>query len=183
MEMAYEKCKMIKLLIFSTMVFLLFFLTPSPVFALSSYVLPYPSFLPGNKIYTIYSIIQNLEKYWYFGNLSQFDYNLKQSDRYLVEAKTLFEYKQYVLARNSLEQSNMYFQKLNQSLIDAKQEGKDIEEKQAMLKNAALKHIEVLESIKNDLPVTFAWKEENALEVVLNLQKDIDNAINIRSYE
>ena len=60
-------------------------------FAESDYVLPYPSSMPGSKFYQIRLIWDEVKKYWYFGSFGQFEYNLKQSDKYLVEAKTLFE--------------------------------------------------------------------------------------------
>src|ERR1700749_87312 len=78
----------------------------------SPYVLPYPSFMPGTIFYKIDRVIEIFEKYWYFGDFGQFTYNLKESDKYLVQAKTLFEYQQYLLAMVALQQSDAYFQKI-----------------------------------------------------------------------
>src|SRR5687768_12398331 len=92
---------------------LLFLFTPASTLAQSDYVLPYPSSMPGSSLYKIRLIFEEINKYWYFGNISQFTYNLRQSDKYLIEAKTLFEYKQYFLAYQALEKSNHYFNKIS----------------------------------------------------------------------
>ena len=96
-----------------------FSIIPQPLFAEASYVLPYPSAMPGSKFYKLHQLFEKFEKYWYFGNFSNFHYNLKYSDKYLVEAKTLFEYKQYLLAYQALKKSNSFFLKTKQSLENA----------------------------------------------------------------
>ena len=68
------------------------------MFAESQYVLPYPSAMPGSFLYKLNLVQEEILRYWYFGDFGQFKYNLGLSDKYLVEAKTLFEYKQYLLA-------------------------------------------------------------------------------------
>src|SRR3990167_6873899 len=87
------------------------FIAPK-IYAQSSYVLPYPGEMPGNKVYKLNLIKEKLEKYFYFGNFSQFNYNLKYADKYLVEAKTLFEYKQFLLGDSALKKSDSYFKNL-----------------------------------------------------------------------
>lgn len=161
--------------------FILLVISAKPSFAQSEYVLPYPSTMPGNALYTVHVAIENLQKYWYFGNLSQFTYNLKQSDKYLVEAKTLFEYKQYLLATKALEKSNDYFQKTHSFLVKAKSEGKDISQKQLLLKSASIKHTEVLQSLLSLVPLEFFWQPEKEPSQKLHLKTIIEDAITIRS--
>ena len=121
--------------------------TTTIVHASSDYVLPYPSYMPGNKLYTIHLILETFSKYWHFGDFGQFSYNLRESDKYLVETKTLFEYQQYLLGYKALNKSNDFFIKVEPSLIKAKQNGKDITEKKNTLEQASKKHIEVLQRI------------------------------------
>lgn len=156
------------------------FLNLKPVFASSSYVLPYPSFMPGSKLYKISKVFEQIEKYWYFGNFSQFKYNLKMSDKYLIEAKTLFEYNQYLLAVNSLNNSNNYFKNTPIFFEKARLEGKDVKEKNELLKNAALKHIEILTEVKKKIPESFTWQPEKAESTFLDLEKLIEESISIR---
>lgn len=146
----------------------------------SSYVLPYPSSMPGNKFYKVHLFLEHLEKYWYFGNFGQFKYNLKQSNKYLVESKTLFDYKQYMLAYKAIQKSDLYFSKTYQYLEKANKEGKDIGQNLSLLKKASSKHIEVLEKIKTTVPDTFNWQEEKSLAVLLYLGKKISQSIDIR---
>lgn len=158
--------------------FLVFFKTS--VFAESSYVLPYPSAMPGGFSYKIRLIYENISKYWYFGSFGQFDYNLEMADKYLVEAKTLFDYKQYLLGLESLEKSNYYFKDILPSLKKVEREGKSISQKRLILKEAALKHIEYLKRIDLDTPDIFIWEPEKSSSMTLFLKKTIAKSIKTR---
>src|SRR3989338_9822486 len=122
----------IKLFIFLIVLFSIQIIFPFKVYAESSYVLPYPSYMPGSVYYKTHLVLEKLERYWYFGNFSQFVYNLKLSDKYLVEAKTLFEYKQYLFAYDALKKSDVYFDKAFLFLNKAKEEGKNIAQKEKL---------------------------------------------------
>jgi len=158
----------------------LFVLFSKPVFAESSYVLPYPSSMPGGLAYKFHLIYNAISKYWYFGDFGQFDYNLKMADKYLVEAKTLFEYKQYLLADRALKKSDSYFIKIRDSLIKAKNKNRNVVDKMLVLKEASEKHIEVLKKMDLDLPDTFIWTPEKSAPTTLNLQKIFGNSILLR---
>jgi len=162
-----------------SIIFLLIFTTHS-VSAQSSYVLPYPSFMPGSTFYKIHLIWEKISQYWYFGNFGQFIYNLKQSDKYLVEAKTLFEYSQYFLGQNALSKSNSHFINTLPYLSKAKIEHKDINKSKNVLKEAALKHMEILMKLEKDIPGVFIWSPEKSPSTTLELKKAIDQAITIR---
>ena len=153
---------------------------PTTIFAASDYVLPYPGVMPGSKVYLLQEFKNTALQYWYFGTLGQFTYNLKQSDKYLVEAKTLFEYKQYLLANIALQKSDEYFQKLSINLDNAAKEGKNISEKEIILGNAAAKHVEVLQELEEDLPESFQWQPEKKEATILNLRQEIDESIRFR---
>ncbi|OGH11133.1 MAG: hypothetical protein A2857_01080 [Candidatus Levybacteria bacterium RIFCSPHIGHO2_01_FULL_36_15] len=150
------------------------------VLADSNYVLPYPSFMPGTTYYRLHILWETIMKYWYFGSFAQFKYNLKLSDKYLVEAKTLFEYKQYLLGYKALEKSDLYFSKTHLFLKRAKEEKKNTGHLQDLLRQAALKHTEVLESVSSNIPPDFVWISEKSSPTVLNLEKSIKNSIQIR---
>lgn len=170
-----------KLFIFVAAVLIVFNLIFAPwASAESQYVLPYPSFMPGSPFYKLNLIKDEILKYWYLGNFGQFTYNLKQSDKYLVEVKTLFEYKQYLLGYQALKNSDRYFQKILPYLLRAKNEGKDIIKKQNKLKAAALKHIEVLDLIKQQNPRQFVWKPEKSPPTTLDLHGEVEKSIKIR---
>ncbi len=157
----------------------------NPVFASSDYVLPYPSFMPGSKFYKVSLVIDELKTYWYFGDFSQFIYNLQQADKYLVEAKTLIEYKQYLLAYNALEKSNKFFSQIKPHLLKAKKQKKNITEKKKILNQAIEKHIEILTFIYTVEPRSYIWVPEKGESSTLNFEKLIQESISIRksSYE
>lgn len=148
--------------------------------AQSPYVLPYPSFMPGSVFYKVNLIKDEVLRFWYFGNFGQFKYNLKLSDKYLVEAKTLFEYKQYLLGYQALEKSNKFFELAPMHLGEAKREGKNIDSNLKMLSNAAGKHTEVLEKLLNEVPQSFTWNPEKENPTVLNLKEALENSISVR---
>lgn len=157
-----------------------FFIFAKPLFASSSYVLPYPSIMPGSIAYKIHVVWERILSLWYFGSFGQFEYNLKESDKYLVEAKTLFEYNQYLLGYKALENSDSYFVKVYPNLIHAQKQGKNITDNKLFLQQAIAKHIEILQKIKEEVPVTFLWTPEKSLPTNLDLHKAIDNSIQER---
>lgn len=161
-------------------IIILFFVSKTYVYAESSYVLPYPSSMPGSLAYRVHLMFEQISKYWYFGDFGQFDYNLKMADKYLVQAKTLFEYKQYLLGYKALQKSDLHFAKIISSLAKANHKKKDIFNKKTILSKAAQKHIEVLEKTELETPDIFTWQPEKALPTNLYLKKDIEKAINIR---
>ena len=164
--------------LFALVLFL--FLLPRIVFAQSSYVLPYPSSMPGSLAYKFHLIYETLSKYWHFGDFGQFNYNLKISDKYLVQARTLFEYKQYLLGYKALRKSDEHFAKISAYLEQANRKNKNISNKKTVLKEAALKHIEVLEKMDTETPDVFNWEPEKVAPTSLYLKRDIESAIKIR---
>ncbi len=178
MEMAKEKFAMKKRLGVTLCILVLFLIFTSSAFASSSYVLPYPSSMPGSFMYNPRLLLEKALKFWYFGNFGQFTYNLKQSDKYLVEAKTLFEYNQYLLAYKALQKSDSYFLKTLPNLKDAQKEGKNISQNRKLLSSAAQKHIEILQNI--NLPDEFVWQPEKSASSVLQLKSAIETSISIR---
>lgn len=173
--MKNEKFKLLFLLVFF---FLTFFKTS--VYAQSNYVLPYPSSMPGSLSYKIHVLYESVSKYWYFGAFGQFDYNLKMADKYLVEAKTLFEYKQYLLGYNSLQKSDFYFKNILPNITKAENQHKNAAQKRLILKDASLKHIDVLKNMQENVPITFIWQPEKSLPTTLRLREAIANAILLR---
>lgn len=150
------------------------------VFAQSTYVLPYPSDMPGGLSYKIHLLYENISKYWYFGDFGQFNYNLKMADKYLVEAKTLFEYKQYLLGDRALRKSDLYFTNIFPNLARAEKDGKNTTQKIEILREASQKHIEALEQMKKDTPSIFVWEPEKSAPTTLSLEKALNESIQLR---
>lgn len=167
--------------LFFLFIIILFLVLPRISFAQSSYVLPYPSVMQGSLSYRIHLIYESVSKYWYFGNFGQFNYNLKMADKYLVEAKTLFEYKQYLLGYKALKKSDKYFIKILPNLVRAEKNGKNILQKKAVFDNASLKHMEVLQEIKNTIPSIFIWEPEKSIPTNLKLREAINLSIQLRN--
>ncbi|MBI2031263.1 MAG: hypothetical protein HYT08_01475 [Candidatus Levybacteria bacterium] len=161
-----------------SIMFLFFFY--SPIFAQSSYVLPYPSFMPGSPFYKINLIKDKILKYWYFGKFGQFNYNLKQADKYLVEAKTLFEYDQFLLGQKALKKSDEYFYNIRSNLDNSKANKESIDSKRTLLKEASLKHIEALLMLREGIPEKVYWRPEKSFSTKIYLKKDIEMSISIR---
>ncbi len=160
--------------------FFFFLLSPSKTFAESPYVLPYPSAMPGSIFYRLNLIQEEILKFWYFGDFGQYKYNLSQSDKYLVEAKTLFDYKQYLLAYNALQKSDNYFKKIMPAILSAKKNGKVVVDKENTLREAAEKHVEEVVKLKSNLPPTFEWQPEKEEPRTLNFHESFDKSIELR---
>jgi len=162
------------------LVFFFLFFSKASVFAQSNYVLPYPSSMPGSMSYKIHLIYEDISKYWYFGDFGQFDYNLKMADKYLVEAKTLFEYNQYLLGYEALKKSDQYFINILPNLNKAIINGKNIAQKNIIYVDASQKHIEVLKKIQDSTPSNFIWEPEKSAPTTLNLKGALDASIQLR---
>ncbi|HSX40465.1 MAG TPA: hypothetical protein VLF68_02530, partial [Candidatus Saccharimonadales bacterium] len=123
---------------------------------------------------------EKLMQFWYFGDFGAFEYNLKESDKYLVEAKTLFDYQQYLLAYNALKKSDDYFLKIKPTINKAQRSGKSIVNEQKTFSEAAQKHIEVLSKLESDVPATVVWQPEKQAATNLDLKTAIETSIKIR---
>jgi len=161
------------------LVFLFLLLTSQEVLAASPYVLPYPGLMPGNKLYKVKQVFDQLYRFWVFGDFAGHQYELKLADRKLVEAKILFEYQQYLLGVKALTDSNQHFQRAV-DYLKAEKEGKDISQKRTNLENAAQKHQEILEGLSQILPKEFLWQPEKKEATKLKIESAIKEAIGIR---
>lgn len=152
-------------------------------FLLAVYVLPYPGLMPGHRLYPAKQIIERIYQYFVFGNFARHKYELSLADKKLVEAKVLFEYQQYLLASQSLEQSNDHFQRAIDFLFQAQLEGKNIETKMANLQAAAVKHQAVLEDIISQTPADYYWHPEKKEPCQLAIHQMLKKAIKIRQFK
>ncbi len=173
--MNVKKTRIIIEFIFVCIVFLTL---TQPVFA--DYVLPYPSYLPGNKLYKVSRIVDRLKAYWYWGEIGNFKYHLSLSDKYLIEAKTLFEYHQYTLAITALNSSDQLFTKLTEDIVKLKQSNKFSQQFAQTFSGAQFAHQKVLNSLLGILPKEFSWQDENQPVKLLQLHQLIQQSISIR---
>jgi len=153
--------------------------TPRIIFA--EYVLPYPSYMPGNTMYRVSRILDSLKYYWFRGNIAQTKYHLALSDKYLVEAKTLFEYKQYLLGKDALTRSDGEIQRISLSLDSGMREHEDMSGQLKVLCSALPVHNTVLLRLLDNLPKTYVWKDENKEPVSLDLASHVQRSIDIRT--
>lgn len=149
--------------------------------AQADYVLPYPSFMPGNKIYRISRVVDQLKKYWYFGSIAQTKYHLGLADKYLVEAKTLLEYKQYLLGVDALKRSDSEFQQLPDFVAKAEKEQKSMKNFTSLIFEAAIMHKTVLSTLESSVPVDFIWTPEKEKPTELNLKSILQVSEEIRN--
>jgi hypothetical protein len=146
----------------------------------AEYMLPYPSFMPGNKIYKISRIVDSLNKYWYFGNIAQIKYHLNLSDKYLVEAKTLMEYKQYLLATDALIRSDNECKQVPLYVKHAELEKIDTSNLKTMIVGSMDKHEEVLTNLISITPIQFVWSPEKSQATTLLIHDNLEKSRTIR---
>lgn len=147
----------------------------------ADYVLPYPSYMPGNKLYSISRLLDGVAAFWHWGDIASYKYHLSLSDKYLVEAKTLFEYKQYFLAVDALRRSNEQFRLVPHLLEKIKVQGKDVDKLTGRAREAAATHKRVLEKLRGELPAEFTWTPEKQQPITLKLKLLLDEAIAART--
>lgn len=166
--------------VLALMIAFVFLCVRDQVFA-SEYVFPYPSFMPGNKLYKVSRIFDELGQWWFFGNISSFKYHLKLADKYLVEAKTLFEYKQYKLGVDALRRSDKQIPQIRRSLSRARLEGKQVKQFESIFTSAMNVHIDVLKKLSEQLPENFQWNPEKRSPETINFSQILSNSIEQRA--
>lgn len=154
--------------------------TPRIIFA--EYVLPYPSYMPGNKLYRLTRIVDQLKKYWYWGNIASVKYHIGLSDKYLVEAKTLFEYKQYLLAADALTRSDGQLTDIPTLLQQGEKEKEDMSQLRQIICDAMQGHMVVLSTLKTQLPEEFIWKPEKTAETSIHIEQLLDSSLELRQF-
>lgn len=132
-------------------------------------------------MYKVTRLTDRLKQYWYRGNISAFKYHLSLSDKYLVEAKTLFEYQQYLLAQDALSRSDTEFLSVPKFLHDATAEGKDTHVLTQTYHDAAIAHEKVLQRLLSDMPKDVTWSPEHALPTHLAITDMIATSLKIRT--
>ncbi len=160
---------------------LIFFVASNYVHAESTYVLPYPGPMPGNAFYKVGRLTDTLYKYWYWGTLGGLKYERKLADKYLVEAKVLFEYKQYVLGLDALHRSDVHVPNICSYYVKAKSAQVQTEALRADVQAELLKHEEVLIELTRSLPESFYWQDEYKPGSQLMLAQEIQKSQKIRS--
>lgn len=156
----------------------LLFFTPSFVFA--EYVLPYPSVMPGNKVYRVSRMFDELKRYWSFGSIAQTKYVMNMADKYLVEAKTLFEYKQYLLAFDALNRSDNEITKLPSLVAAGIAEKKNMSRIVSSIKEEMLAHEIVLTKLQREMPYVVTWTPEREASTVLTIYDRLMESIKLR---
>ncbi|MBI5620714.1 hypothetical protein HY949_02975 [Candidatus Gottesmanbacteria bacterium] len=146
----------------------------------AAYVLPYPSYMPGNKLYRVSRMFDVIKKYWHWGSLASYRYALGQSDKALVESKTLFEYGQYLLAVDALTRSNGALEAIPDLLRRANLEGKNIEKYTREVTDAMEVHAQLLAKIISDSPEQFTWTPEKSDAQVLPIHELLARAQHLR---
>jgi len=133
--------------------------------------------MPGNRLYFISRIIDQINRWWYFGSVAQTKYHLGLSDKYLVEAKTLYEYKQYLLGTDALRRSTKEFHEIPINIKRAQSEGKDMTLLIVKISESAEVHKTILMDMRVDNPETFQWTPEKEASTDLKIHDEINNGI------
>lgn len=148
----------------------------------SNYVMPYPSYMPGHKLYKLHQIWETVQEYWHFGDLSKEKFHREMADKYIVEAKTLFDYGQHKLAVEALIKSNDHFARAILYLMDITHEKKDNGESKQLLLQSRDKHVELITLLDDALPDEIDWQEEKKENQKLPLHFLFSQSKHIRTY-
>lgn len=108
------------------------------------------------------------KRYWYWGSLASYRYYLGQSDKALVEAKTLFEYRQYLLAVHALERSNAALRHVPDSLQGAE------------FIEAMEEHTKIIGKLLGESPKEFIWRAEREKPQMLRIHEELNRALRFR---
>ena len=146
----------------------------------ADYVLPYPSYMPGNKMYRVMRVVDQVKRYWYWGNIAQVKYHQSLADKYLIEAKTLFEYKQYLLAADALTRSDSQVEAIVPFIDKARQQGIDTKLLRTGLAEEMSVHLSVLKVMNVLSPKEFVWTPEKAKPTDLHIGTMLEHSFALR---
>lgn len=167
-----------------SLILVLAFISVAPFVSVhAGYVLPYPSFMPGNKLYAVSRIMDRVQYFWHWGDIARARYYMALSDTYLVEAKTLMEYRQYLLGRDALIRSDAAFSGILPHIRKAEANGKDTSVLLGMHKEEALMHTQVLMRLTESLPEEFEWRPEKDEPQTLKLHDVINESLQLRVWQ
>lgn len=152
----------------------------SPVMA---YSLPYPSYLPGHRLYRFSRIYDQLLSYWYFGPIARVKYQLLIAEKSLVEARTLALYGQYALALDALSRYDKAYRQADLDLRAGTTVGKDMTSVQNVFNEASAEHVRVIRETVIIIPEEFVWSPEDANSRVLKLHEQFLSAGAMTSQE
>jgi hypothetical protein len=121
---------------------------PTPV----SYELSYPGLLPDNPFYFFKIVRNNIVAFFLGKPIDKANFALLQSDKHVSASKVLITEKNKVdLAHAAFADAQSNFQDAINQAIVAKKQGTDIQEITTKLKQANMKHTEVLDEMTQDL--------------------------------
>lgn len=122
--------------------------TPTPV----KYTLVYPGILPDNFLYPIKMFRDKILFILTTDPLKKAELSLLYSDKRLGAGKVLIEGGKTPLGLSTLEKGEKYLAKATSEMQSAQKRGEDITTFKEKFNRAAIKHREVLESLKNRIP-------------------------------
>jgi hypothetical protein len=120
--------------------------------------------------------------YWNFGDIAGMKYERALSDKYLVEAQTLFSYGQYKLAVTAIGKSDQHFAQAVVHAVEITYKQKDNGTQKQILQDQAEKHKEILDSLSESLPETISWNEEQTESEDISISLLLNKSKILRGY-
>jgi len=151
---------------------------PSPEATVSSspkinYFLAYPGILPDNPLYKLKMVRDRIWEWLTTGRLEKANLFLLYADKRLGAGKALIEGNKVDLGLATLLKGEKYLERAIGEIEKAKKEGREVETLAEKLKNASLKHEEVLLELKEKLTADGETAVDNLLKFVKTLQEKV----------
>jgi len=133
-------------------------------------------------LYIVSKFIDKVRGIWSFGNIAQLKYRMSLADKYLVEAKILFEYKQYVFAVDALKKSSTEIGMITPFVQNAQQKGIDMRQFRKLICEQMVVHQSVISALSVGLPESYIWQEEkkNAVDLPINILLNEATAVRLQ---
>jgi len=115
------------------------------------YVLPYPGILPDSPLYFLKAIRDRIINFLISDPIKKTDFNLLQADKRLNEGIMLFAKGEtkYNLAITTISKGENYFDEAIKQIVQARKQGKDINNITSRLYQSSFKHEEVIKQLEN----------------------------------
>lgn len=149
---------------------------PSPEATVSSspklnYFLAYPGILPDSPLYKLKMVRDRIWEWLTTGRLEKANLFLLYADKRLGAGKALIDGNKVSLGFTTLLKGEKYLERAIDETEKAKKEGREVETLAEKLKNASLKHEEILLELKEKLTADGKTTIDDLLKFVKTLQE------------
>lgn len=147
----------------------------SPSAKVAEYQLPYPGILPDSPLYLLKAFRDRVIGFLISDPLKKAEFFLLQADKRLNSGLSLFDKRKGKedLAESTISKGENYFEDAIAQLKEAKRQGMDVERVLAKMRQAVVKHKQVLAALGERAPAQLKSRFASLRERIQQFEKEV----------